>query len=199
MTLQLNIFLNCRDDAVHRLLRHRVMKTSERKSYKIKSIRIPEYDYSTENYYFVTICSFQKQKIFSEIKNGNIYLTEIGKIIKDEWSKTEQIRDNAIMDDFVIMPNHIHGIIVLNSKVCAEKTTRRVVSTTLKPSSLGSIIGQIKSITTKRIRKLTNNPEIKIWQPRFYEHIIRNDKELFEVRTYIKNNPVKWSEDEYYF
>lgn len=173
------------------------MKTTESKSYRINSTRIPEFDYSSESYYFITICSFQKQQKFSEIKNGNIYLNEIGKIIKKEWLNTEQIRDNVIMDDYVIMPNHIHGIIVLNSHLCAEKTTWRVVSTTLKSSSLGSIVGQIKSITTKRIRKLTNNPEIKIWQPRFYEHIIRNDKELFEIRTYIKNNPLKWSEDEY--
>ncbi len=173
------------------------MKTRETKSYKINSIRIPEFDYSAENYYFVTICSFQKEKIFSEIRNYKVYLTYIDKIIKEEILNTENIRPNIIIDENVIMPNHIHAIIVLNSQVCAEKTTHRVVSTTLKSSSLGSIIGQIKSITTKRIRKLTNNPEIKIWQPRFYEHIIRNDSELYEIRTYIKNNPLKWSEDEY--
>ncbi len=85
-------------------------------SYKINSIRIPEYDYSAENY-FVTICSFKKEKIFSEIKNGNIYLTEIGKIIKDEILNTENIRQNIIIDDYVIMPNHIHFILIIDNNL----------------------------------------------------------------------------------
>jgi REP element-mobilizing transposase RayT len=173
------------------------MKTNESKKYKINSIRIPEYDYSLENYYFVTICSFQRQKIFSKIENKKIYLTEIGEIINEEWFKTQNIRENVIMDDIVIMPNHIHGIIVINSQLSAEKTTRRVVSTTLKKNSLGSIIGQIKSITTKRIKRMLNNPKINIWQRNYYEHIIRNENELYEARKYIQNNPLKWSEDEY--
>jgi REP element-mobilizing transposase RayT len=175
------------------------MKTNESVSYKINSIRLPEFDYSSENYYFVTICSFQKQKIFSKIENEKIYLTEIGKIINEEWFKTQKIRENLIMDDIVIMPNHIHGIIVINSQLSDKKTTHRVVSTTttLKKNSLGSIIGQIKSISTKRIRRILDNQKINIWQRNYYERIIRNDNELYEARKYIKNNPLKWSEDEY--
>jgi REP element-mobilizing transposase RayT len=67
----------------------------------------------------------------------------------------------------------------------------------MNANSLSSIINQIKAISTKRIRKQINNPTINIWQPRFYEHIIRNENELYEIRKYIKNNPLKWSEDEY--
>lgn len=174
------------------------MKTRETKTYRINSIRIPEYDYSSENFYFVTICSFQQEQIFSKIAHDKIYLTEIGSIINEEWLKTQNIRENVIIDDYVIMPNHIHGIIVIDSQIIDEKTLHRSVSTkNMRANSLSSIINQIKSISTKRVRKSRNDPTIKIWQPRFYEHIIRNENELYEIRTYIKNNPLKWSEDEY--
>lgn len=124
---------------------------------------------------------------FGEIKNGKMVLNELAKVVDDEWNKTKEIRKNVELDYYVIMPNHFHGIAIIKDvetsrlDVSKEKleTDHRHVSTNLKPDSLGSIVGQFKSICTKRIRKL-GIEEFK-WQSRFYDHIIRN--ESGEVRN----------------
>ena len=124
--------------------------------------------------------------------------------VDDEWNKTIEIRKNVELDYYVVMPNHFHGIIIIKDvetsrrDVSKEKleTGHRPVSTHLKPDSLGSVIGQFKSICTKRIRKL--GIERFKWQTRFYDHIIRNENDLRRIRTYIQNNPLKWELDEYY-
>ncbi len=130
-------------------------------------------------------------------------MNNIGKIVEEEWLKTKEMRKNVDLDYYAIMPNHFHGnIIILDVEtsrwdVSKEKETgQRPVSTRLKPNSLGSIIGQFKSICTKRIHKL-GITEFQ-WQSRFYDHIIRNEEDLRRIRDYIQNNPLKWESDEYY-
>ena len=132
-------------------------------------------------------------------------LSVVGKIVSNEWIRTKQIRQNVVLDEWVIMPNHFHGIVIIdNDRVdCNVETPRRGVSTTSKrnlhhkiqwkPNSLGSIICQFKSITTKQIHSVGFHNFA--WQPRFYEHIIRNEKELNKKREYIINNPIEWKLD----
>ena len=130
-------------------------------------------------------------------------LNDLGKIIEEEWLKTKEIRTNVDLDYYVIMPNHFHGILLIKDVETSrwdvsqiKETDHRLVSTYLKPDSLSAIVGQFKSVCTKRIRKL--GYENFKWQPRFYDHIIRNETDLRRIRTYIKNNPLKWELDEYY-
>ncbi len=124
-------------------------------------------------------------------------LNEPGNIIEEEWLKTKNLRTNVDLDYYVIMPNHFHGIIILKDVETSRwdvskenETGHRPVSTQLQPNSLGSIIGQFKSICTKRIRKLGYDQFQ--WQSRFYDHIIRNESDLRIIRNYIQNNPTKW-------
>lgn len=140
------------------------------------------------------------KKFFGEIINGNVILSDEGKIVNEEWLNTAVLRKNVILDEYVVMPNHFHGIIALekirDNSNC--ETTRRVVSTktvTITPNSLGSIIGQFKSICTKRIWEF--NTQFK-WQGRFHDRIIRSETELNNIREYIRYNPIKWNDDEFY-
>jgi len=168
-----------------------------RDKYRIESSRLKDWDYSSTGWYFVTICARNREHFLGEVIDGKVSLSEIGGLVAEEWKKTPSIRPIIGLDEWVVMPNHIHGIIVINAAV---ETPRRGVSTeaalpksNLKSGSLGAIVGQFKSVCTKR---LWDSGYKKFgWQPRFYDHIIRSEKALREIRQYILNNPIKWELD----
>lgn len=158
----------------------------------VESHRLPDWDYAQAGLYFITICTKNRECCLGEILNQEMKLSEMGEIVQDEWIKTEQIRRNLFLDHWVIMPNHLHGIIGIRDG--NVETPRWGVShTTLIPNSLGSIVGQFKSKCTKRIWQA--GYQYFGWQPRFYDHIIRDEETLGRIREYIKNNPLKWAED----
>ena len=240
--------------------------------YRISSTRLAAWDYTAAGIYFITICTNHRVRWFGKIENGQMKLSAIGKIIKDEWIKTAQIRQNITLDEWIIMPDHIHGIIIINDKISNNQmihahddqgdnkwkkinikngnqckpnaettrrvvsmpndknsnnqmihahddqgdnkwekinikngnqckpnaeTTRRVVSAkdsvavrTLQSNSIGSIIGQFKSICTKRIWNMGFRSFR--WQSRFHDRIIRDERELYIKRKYIRSNPINW-------
>jgi REP element-mobilizing transposase RayT len=185
-----------------------------------RSIRLKEYDYSQSGEYFVTICTHNHECSVGEIVNGEMRLSEIGKIVKEEWLRTATIRPDIQLYSYVIMPNHVHGIIVLNGgrgtlqsdiPVGAnchspqEKTqnnptnNRAYIDTPLQnmfrsPSNtVGAIVRGFKSATTKRINEIRGTPRMPFWQRNYYDHIIRSDKELDNIREYISNNVLKWA------
>ena len=164
-----------------------------------RSIRLKEYDYLQPNAYFITICAYNKECIFGGIIDARMILNELGKIVWNEWNKTAQIRKNVNVDEYVVMPNHMHGILMIIDG-CDVGETRRVAPTERPKGpafgSVGAIIGQFKSIATKRINALRGTPGLPVWQRNYYEHIIRNEKDLDEIREYIINNPIKWDLDE---
>ncbi len=188
--------------------------TLYKNKYRIESARCPNWDYTANGYYFVTICTHNRQCFFGNVIAGQMQLSDIGLIVAQEWQKTTQIRPNVKLDEWVVMPNHLHGIIIINNDNPVE-TFRQNVSTTnnigngsttndnvqpktnkkprLKSNSLGSIIGQFKSVCTKQIWKMgfTNFR----WQTRFHDHIIRDEESLHRIRQYILNNPAKWQLD----
>ncbi|MDJ0650318.1 MAG: transposase [Xenococcaceae cyanobacterium MO_188.B19] len=178
--------------------------TLYKNKYRIESARCPQWDYTSNGHYFVTICTHNRQHFFGNVIVGKMQLSDIGVIVAQEWQKTPHIRPNVQLDEWVVMPNHFHGIIIINNP---EETFRRNVSNTknettqpetnnksrLKPNSLGSIIGQFKSVCTKQIRKIGFTDFC--WQTRFHDHIIRDEKSLQRVRQYIINNPAKWELD----
>lgn len=145
---------------------------------KRKSPRISDYNYSKPNYYFITICTENKKCIFGKAGNINQY----GTIVKKCIEKISGIYPQIMVDKYVIMPNHIHMILVIHS-------VDNLVSIT-------HIVGQFKMSVSKEIRK--KNPDMKVWQRSFHDHIIRNERSYQKIWEYIENNPIKWEEDCFY-
>jgi putative transposase len=172
--------------------------TLYRDRYRIESARLKGWDYASAGCHFVTICTGKRKCFFGEVVAGEIRLSMAGEITAEEWQRTEQVRSNVVLDRWVVMPNHLHGIIVIRNPV---ETPRRGVSTRassapaspLRPDSLGSIIGQFKSVCTKRIRAA--GVRDFCWQTRFYDRIVRNEGALSKVRQCIDQNPVRWDLD----
>jgi len=174
-----------------------------------RSIRLRDYDYSTAGAYFVTICTFERECLLGDVVNGEMRLNGMGQIVQDEWLRTAEMRNNIVLDEFIVMPNHFHGIIHIRDTVGAhcmrpdhnERTdvNRAHVGAPLrrrKSGSIGSIIAGFKSAATKRINQLRDNPGTSVWQRNYYERIIRNDQELQTIQQYIVDNPATWQEDE---
>lgn len=178
--------------------------------YNRQSIRYPGYDYSQPGHYFITICTKERECIFGEIKNGIIGLSDIGIIVQNEWLNTSKLRQNIILDEFIIMPNHIHGIIEITHAVgdsnvgidCNQSLPDNTIFQRQphpfgpQSNNLFAIIRGFKGSTTKQINTMTGNTEGgSIWQSRFYDVIIDTDDELNIIRNYIKNNPNNWNTD----
>ena len=166
-----------------------------------RSIRLKGHDYTQPGAYFVTICTYQRQTLLGEIVDGAMVLNACGEIARDEWFKTAQIRDNVQLheDEFVVMPNHLHGIIWIDKPVGATGPVAPTKNDFLpgpKSGSIGAIIGQYKTVTTRRINQTLDSPGAPIWQRNYYEHIIRSDGELNAIRQYVQQNPLKWELDQ---
>lgn len=157
-----------------------------------KSIRLKDYDYSSPGGYFVTICTFEKGYVLGEVRDGEMRLNNIGVITKRCWEEIPNHFPNIGLDAFVVMPNHVHGIIIINDHGTDVQLN---VPPRLSPKrgSLSVIIRTFKAAVTTECRR-NGHPEFQ-WQSRFYEHIIRNEKEWKTIRDYIVNNPIKWSAD----
>ncbi len=173
------------------------------------TLRFEGYNYSNSGAYFITICSYKKENIFGDIENGLMHLNNIGKIIQDCWYQITENNNNVKLDDFVIMPNHIHGIIRIvgaihespeeninarrNNGVIRELPLRNERRTML----LSKIIGRFKMNTSKLINKIHNSKGSHNWQRSYYDHIIRCEEDLNNTKQYIQNNPFNWETDEY--
>ena len=141
-----------------------------------KKLRLQDYDYSKENFYFITICVKNKLQILGEISKDIIKLTKEGHIVKQNINKINQFYKNIMIDEFVVMPNHIHILIIINYK---------------NNITISTIIKHLKTNITRDIK-------CSIWQKSFYEHIVRNEKEYFKIKEYIKNNVINWKKDKYF-
>ena len=149
--------------------------------YRRKPTRIPGYDYSTENYYFITICAYEKKCIFGKPEQ----LNEVGQIAQKCIEKISDIFCSVRVDNYVVMPNHIHCIITL------EGTDYGVIH-----PSVSTVIGQYKMTVTKQVREIY--PNMKVWQRSFHDHIIRNQKSYERIWNYVEYNAQKWDEDCFY-
>jgi len=162
-----------------------------------RSIRLKKYDYSLTGAYFVTICTQNKECIFGEVLNDETKLSKEGHIIKEEWLKIAILRPYVGLDQFVVMPNHFHGILWIQRD---EQGTARCAPTVQQfgkgvSGSLPAIIRAFKSAVTNRINVLRNTRGAPVWQRIFYEHVIRNESSLNRIREYILNNPLHWELD----
>lgn len=174
-----------------------------------KPLRLRNYDYSSEGMYFVTVCAKDKICLFGEIEGGEIKLNDAGQMIESVWKGLSNRFPSIDLDQFAVMPNHIHGIILMvgaplvgaqNAGPSAKRTDIQRAGTRPAAPTVGDVVGAFKSITTNEyIRGVKHEhwpPFLgKLWQRNYYEHVIRNEKELFETRRYIQENPLKWDLD----
>jgi len=189
--------------------------------YRIASIRLQKWDYGWNGSYFITICTRGRQCFFGKIINRSMLLSAIGEIAEKFWFTIPDHFPFIKLDAFVVMPNHVHGIIIIDKKngeknvgAGAVETRHCLVSTTPSPRSLASpktigqkrfqnpgknnlssIIGSYKSVVSKHAHKI--NAEFE-WQERFYDHIIRDYRSFKNIRNYIKRNPENWNRDTFF-
>ncbi len=162
-----------------------------------RSIRLKDYDYSQAGAYFITICTQNRECLFGEIKDGQMRLNEMGKITAIEWENTSVLRPNIELDEWVVMPNHFHGIIIILDGRGTARRAPTAVEQFGKPvsGSIPTIIRSFKSAVTKRINEYRQMVGAKLWQRNYWERIIRNETELNHIREYIHNNPDSWEQD----
>ena len=163
-----------------------------------RSIRLKGYDYTQVGAYFITVCSYGRLNLFGQASSEGVHLNEFGSLVEAEWLKTGAVRSNVDLDEYVIMPNHFHGILIISGTV-GEGTARHAPTAPRFgesiPSSLGAIIGSFKSAATRAINRVRRTPGQPIWQRNYYEHIIRDDTSLNRIREYILTNPTRWGLD----
>jgi REP element-mobilizing transposase RayT len=164
-----------------------------------RSIRLKGYDYAQPGAYFVTLCTYQKQCWFGDIREGQMCLNHIGCIVAQEWVRSSQIRQEIELDKWVIMPNHLHGIVLITDTVGAHGPLHAPTSNPAplhrQPHSLSSFVAGFKSASTKRINIIRQAPGIPIWQRNYHESIVRDEESLHTIRQYIANNPQHWTDD----
>ena len=159
--------------------------------FKVDSARLKNWNYSTPWWYYITICTKDMRCRFGEVNKGKMILNDLGTIVEQLWMDIPKHYSAVELDYNVIMPNHFHGVVIIN-----DVETGPAPSLQMKRPALGNIVGSFKSAVSKWAHK--NNYNNFKWQSRFYDHIIRNESDLRRIRTYIQNNPLKWELDEYY-
>lgn len=172
-----------------------------------KQIRLQNCDYSQTGVYFVTICTHNREMLFGDIVDGGMVYTDCGKIAVEEIHHTNQQRekDNIFISDYVIMPNHVHMIVnIVGTRLAVSVQPQFEAFSKPTKKSLSSVIRSYKSAVTNRIHRIEADghgkpcPYIKVWQGRYYDHIIRDEQDFYKISEYIENNPSKWEEDRFY-
>ena len=161
-----------------------------------RSVRLTGYDYSQAGAYFITTCVQDRMLLFGEAVDGEMRLNEYGEIVRREWERTGKIRQDVGIDAFVIMPNHFHGIIVIDpgrGPLQRAPTTERFGKPT--SNTIPTIVRLFKSTTTRQINEHRGTPSIAVWQRNYYEHMVRSEKSLNRIRQYIADNPLQWAMD----
>ena len=164
-----------------------------------KSLRLKNYDYTQNGFYFITICIQNKACLLGEIIDKKMVLNDAGLMIEKIWHEIPRYYEGFLIHEFIVMPNHIHGIIEISSYGSCGRTQG--------PSptglSLSDVVQRFKTLTTNKYIQGVKNYHWKrfdkhLWQRSYYEHIIRNEKTLVEIQTYIINNPINWEKDSLY-
>jgi REP element-mobilizing transposase RayT len=168
-----------------------------------RSIRLKGYDYSQAGGYYVTIVSLWRECLFGEVVDGGMRVNALGKIVQDCWEEIPVHFPNVVVDMFVVMPNHVHGIIIHEKEfsvvVGAQHAAplhapQQGMTPNVRPGSLRAIVRSFKSAVTRRAGRELNSANI--WQRNYYEHIIRDQADYERIAGYILANPVNWNDDE---
>ena len=159
-----------------------------------RSIRLTGYDYSQAGAYFVTVVVRDRSCSFGSVVDGAVQLNDTGRLVRDSWEWLAVRYPYVTLDEYVVMPNHLHGIIAMTDPC---RGGSRTAQTPVRRQPLGRMIGAFKTVSTKRLNLARRTPGRPIWQRNYYERVIRDDEELAGVREYIVNNPTQWELDKY--
>lgn len=158
----------------------------ENRDYPVRKwVRLREYDYRQSGAYFITIVSHNRRETFGRIDDGEVTLTQIGNIVKRCWRDIPFHFENIAVDVFVVMPNHIHGIIGIQEGSLDQ----------LRKPSLANIVSAYKAAVTRNVRALPRYASLRVWQNGYYDHVIRDDRDFQNAVEYIENNPLNWHLD----
>jgi putative transposase len=161
-----------------------------------ETARLKDYDYSQAGGYFLTICTYKRRNSLGEVLNQEMKLSHEGEIVKMRWLNLRDKFANIDLDYYVIMPNHVHGIITILEEVGAiHELPLQRNRLQRRRMLLPRIIGYFKMNSAKEINRLRDVPTTSLWQRNYYEHVVRNESELHKIREYIQNNPLKWELD----
>ena len=175
-----------------------------------QSIRLKGYDYSQPGTYFVTLVAQNRERIFGTVEGNQIRLNKIGELVANCWLSIPKYFDIARLDEYVLMPNHFHGIINIDESYGKGEASLGIITSPIESisgdasplqprgtqsKSLAAIIQNFKSIITRNVNRIYFEVGKKIWQRNYYERIIRNERELNAIRRYIHDNPLNWALD----
>jgi REP element-mobilizing transposase RayT len=164
-----------------------------------QSIRLKNYDYTQSGMYFVTLCIQNDYCLLGKIKNKHVFPNTYGDIVIKTWLWIGQHFPFIELDQWILMPDHFHGIIIINNNNhpynCRGGSRTAPTGCQQNRKSLGRIIGAFKTVSTKKINLMCNTPGVKLWQRNYYEHIIRNKHEYYAIRKYIIDNPKNWKSE----
>ncbi len=165
-----------------------------------KPLRLNAFDYKQNGFYFVTVCTQNRRNCLGDMNNGSVILNDWGLTVQKEWKQLPDHYPNCRLDIFVIMPNHIHGVIEIHNVGAGSpgplsNTYKGGETPPLRIGSLSEMMGYFKYQSTKQINESAGT-KIFQWQRGFYDHIIRNENDLNHIREYIQNNPGLWDMDE---
>ena len=173
-----------------------------------RSIRLPNYDYSQSGAYYITIVTWHREYLFGDVVNGEMVLSKFGLVAKQQWENLPDRFPNITLGAFVIMPNHMHGVIVImpgrgtaenldyhDGEFSRHAPTHEQYQKPVK-GSIPTIVRSYKSSVSYRINLMRGTQAIPVWQRNYYEHMIRNERDLQNKTDYIEANPMLWAEDE---
>ena len=161
------------------------------------SIRLKDFDYSGPASFFITICTADRRCTLGAVHEDSVILTSDGEVVREQWLISSSVRPGVILDEFVIMPNHLHAILFIPSPP-EESSGARCAPLQRKRRSLGALVGGFKSRVTSILRKNHCNPMLSPWQVGFHDEIIWNSRKLDRLREYVRQNPARWPEDSYF-
>ncbi|MGE4157876.1 MAG: transposase [Planctomycetota bacterium] len=171
-----------------------------------KSLRLPGFDYTTANPYFVTVCVQRRECLFGEIGGGAMHENIVGRMVRATWDELPQRFPHLTLDAFVVMPNHVHGILFLNLSVAGAELALPSNASRLPNAggaspaptpkrSLGEVMGCFKSLSAISVNRHLGRLGYPLWQRNYYEHITRDETALEKFRGYIRSNPLRWEND----
>lgn len=165
-----------------------------------RSIRLKNYDYSQHGVYVITLCIQNRLCLFGNIVNEMMILNEAGKMIEEEWYQLALRFCSIQLDEYIIMPNHFHGIIIVGAPLVGARNNGQAQDLPLQNPQLSEIVSALKSITTHKythgVKSHRWKPfDGKLWQRNYYEHIIRDEEDFFRAKEYIRHNPQNWKHD----
>lgn len=185
-----------------------------------RSIRLPGYDYAAPGAYFVTICTAGKECLLGDVSEGDMALSDAGRVAAYCWEALPRHFGRLELDAFVVMPNHVHGILILRDgdvgatqpdhDGCRPTDVRAPNASSLalaasppspngtRPGSVGAIVQNFKAVSTRKLNRMRALPGVRFWQRDYYDHVVRDDAELRRIREYIARNPLRWERDSLY-